>query len=158
MHAPARETEGVNGLTEPGVRAEKPENALSWWPETDVWGRGARIIFPPSLKRKPKCPQLLSISDLLTGPSGAADLGPPRCHLGERLGGRQSATSSWVPPKKKYHMTVALLSCFLAFLGIVARALKKFKPFPERGLFFLRASFCIISFLCFLQVVTNVRF
>lgn len=158
MHAPARETEGVNGLTEPGARTEKPENILSWWPETDVQGRGTCVIFPPSLKERPdRCPQL-SISGLLTRPSGAADLWPPRCHLGERLGGRQSAASSWVSPKKKYHMTAALLNRFLASLGIVARALKQFKPFPERGLFFLRASFCKISFLCFPQVVTNVQF
>lgn len=44
------------------------------------------------------------------------------------------------PPHPEQHQ-VAHLSAFLAALGMVEGALVKFKPVPERGLFFLRTSF-----------------
>ena len=99
---------------------------------------------------KARCPQF-SVTGLLMGPRASADHWPPRCHLGERGGGRQcgggeSTTSSitWKKlghPKRNIKRQVVHLSFIISTLAILAHALKKFKPIPGPGFFFLRTFF-----------------
>lgn len=86
-----------------------------------------------------------------------------RC--GVRGNVRKTSAASNITGKKLHHSKrnikwqVAHVRFVLAtYSGYHGTCLKKFKPGPGSGLFFLRTAFCVALFLCFLQVVTNIRF